>query len=228
MHLMACFPCHPGDTCQGISSAALASPCSSMAAAAGSLTARHPVRRPLAATRAHGHSHRQLCSPQEYLDCTKRDAKTCLLCKHSNSIRMYTLPCMHHRTLAMETSGVVLLVSGQSQEVLLQHLYLSGSGLSIVHVGMLAEEGEDLPDLGIPRRQRGTRRRLNFDRVTREPVFERPRSIERHTSGIYDLIDAIGLLGRQQPSLSAAKIPVESGPGCSEGVLELHCGCEGH
>ncbi len=60
---------------------------------------------------------------------------------------------------------------------------------------MPAEEGEALGDLGIPRRQRGSRRRLSFDRMTHEPVYERPRSIERHTSGIYDLIDAIGLLG---------------------------------
>ena len=65
------------------------------------------------------------------------------------------------------------------------------------HVGMPAEEGEALGDLGIPRRQRGSRRRLSFDRMTHEPVYERPRSIERHTSGIYDLIDAIGLLGRR-------------------------------
>ena len=57
------------------------------------------------------------------------------------------------------------------------------------------EEGEALGDLGIPRRQRGSRRRLSFDRMTHEPVYERTRSIERHTSGIYDLIDAIGLLG---------------------------------
>ena len=63
------------------------------------------------------------------------------------------------------------------------------------HAGMPAEEGEALGDLGIPRRQRGSRRRLSFDRMTHEPVYERPRSIERHTSGIYDLIDAIGLLG---------------------------------
>lgn len=75
---------------------------------------------------------------------------------------------------------------------------------------MLAEEREGLGDLGIPRRQRGSRRRLSFDRVTHEPVyetvthdpvFERPRSIERHTSGIYDLIDAIGLLGGPQKAL---------------------------
>ena len=84
-----------------------------------------------------------------------------------------------------------------------------------MHAGMLAEEGEDLSDLGIPRRQRGTRRRLNFDRVTHEPVYERPRSIERHTSGIYDLIDAIGLLGGQLLSFSAANDAEKAGPGCS-------------
>jgi hypothetical protein len=33
--------------------------------------------------------------------------------------------------------------------------------------------------------------------MTHEPVYERQRSIERHTSGIYDLIDAIGILGAQ-------------------------------
>ena len=94
---------------------------------------------------------------------------------------------------------------------------LSGrsSGSNIVHAGMLAEEGEDLSDLGIPRRQRGTRRRLNFNRVTHEPVYERPRSIERHTSGIYDLIDAIGLLGGRLLSFSAANDAEKAGPGCS-------------
>lgn len=96
-----------------------------------------------------------------------------------------------------------------------------------MHADMLAEEGEDLPDLGIPRRQRGTRRRLNFDRVTHEPVFERPRSIERHTSGIYDLIDAIGLLGGQLLPLFAAKYAEESGLGCLGGAHDLHCGCKG-
>jgi hypothetical protein len=63
--------------------------------------------------------------------------------------------------------------------------------------GMLAEVREGLSDLGIPRRQRDSRRRLSFDRMTHEPVYERQRSIERHTSGIYDLIDAIGILGAQ-------------------------------
>ena len=70
---------------------------------------------------------------------------------------------------------------------------------------MLAEEGEGLGDLGIPRRQRGSRRRLSFDRMTHEPVYERPRSIERHTSGIYDLIDAIGLLGRAPAKFSCRR-----------------------
>ena len=88
---------------------------------------------------------------------------------------------------------------------------------------MMAEEGEDLSDLGIPRRQRGTRRRLNFDRVTHEPVYERPRSIERHTSGIYDLIDAIGLLGEQLLPLPAAGDAEKAGPACSEGALDRDC-----
>ena len=92
-----------------------------------------------------------------------------------------------------------------------------------MHAGMLAEDGEDLSDLGIPRRQRGTRRRLNFDRVTHEPVYERPRSIERHTSGIYDLIDAIGLLGEQLLSLSAPDDAEKAGHGCSVGALEREC-----
>ncbi len=53
----------------------------------------------------------------------------------------------------------------------------------------------------MPRRQRNTRRRLSFSRNSSparrvpEAAVIRPRSMERRTSGIYDLIDAIGLLG---------------------------------
>lgn len=66
---------------------------------------------------------------------------------------------------------------------------------------MLPEGGEGLGDLDIPRRQRGSRRRLSFDRMTHKPVYERP-TIERRTSNIYDLIDAIGLLGKHYISIS--------------------------
>jgi len=69
-----------------------------------------------------------------------------------------------------------------------------------MRAGMLPGEGEGLGDLGIPRRQRGSRRRLSFDRMTHKPVYERP-SIERRTSNIYDLIDAIGLLGKHHKSI---------------------------
>ena len=54
----------------------------------------------------------------------------------------------------------------------------------------------------VPRKQRNTRRRLSFSRKSspvRQPaeaeVARSVRSVERRTSGIYDLIDAIGLLG---------------------------------
>ena len=84
---------------------------------------------------------------------------------------------------------------------------------SYIVAGMPAEEGEALGDLGIPRRQRGSRRRLSFDRMTHEPVYERPRAIERHTSGIYDLIDAIGLLGGHCKS-SQGQSQSDSSPFC--------------
>ena len=62
------------------------------------------------------------------------------------------------------------------------------------------------PSGSVPRRQRCKRRRLNFgadeDDDANVHVGEAARHephIERHTSGIYDLIDAIGLLGAHRP-----------------------------
>lgn len=52
----------------------------------------------------------------------------------------------------------------------------------------------------VPRRQRGTRRRLAFPARAAPPEKRRETdrsAMERRTSGIYDLIDAIGLLGPQ-------------------------------
>lgn len=68
------------------------------------------------------------------------------------------------------------------------------------------EEGsQEDASKGVPRRRRGSRRRLSFlqaEDITvaaAAPDQETPKlpkqDIERHTSGIYDLIDAIGLLG---------------------------------
>lgn len=64
---------------------------------------------------------------------------------------------------------------------------------------MGADERPGGPSGSVPRRQRCTKRRLSFTEdgddahMAEEAAFEPP--IERHTSGIYNLIDAIGLLG---------------------------------
>lgn len=60
------------------------------------------------------------------------------------------------------------------------------------------------PSGSVPRRQRCARRRLSFggtEAFGDEPEPSEPEEphIERHTSGIYDLIDAISLLGAHSP-----------------------------
>ncbi len=83
--------------------------------------------------------------------------------------------------------------------------------------GVGADERPGGPSGSVPRRQRCTRRRLSFGanddadddgaadgdaraadtdaRAAGAGQFGASQNIERHTSGIYDLIDAIGLLG---------------------------------
>ena len=126
VRLMAWCPCHPGDTCPGSFSAALETPCSSMAAAAGGLTARHLVKRPPAATHAHVRIHRQACSPLgvSFLHCKQcgdmSAVQACHLCSS------FTLPRMQHCTLGMKASGMMVSVSGRPQgglAILLQYVY---------------------------------------------------------------------------------------------------------
>ena len=68
------------------------------------------------------------------------------------------------------------------------------------------DAAEEEEGVRVPRKQRNTRRRLSFSRrsspVRRQAEAEVARGMERRTSGIYDLIDAIGLLGEPPSSHS--------------------------
>ncbi|CAL8463714.1 g3248 [Coccomyxa elongata] len=87
--------------------------------------------------------------------------------------------------------------------------------------GMCADERPGGPSGSVPRRQRCTKRRLSFTEdgdahMAEEAAFEPP--IERHTSGIYDLIDAIGLLDAQS---APVELPADS-DGSGRGSSESH------